>query len=308
MEEENKKAKRRIITLLIILLILINVVLFMYYYRTRVRREIAEQTITTTIDKEDIVEIKGKTISNEEKIDSFIESIGSKATDKLYVKYNKDYIVIEYFPGNKTVTDIDYNNEAFKNLKLTDEQKKNGFVKVTENSTVKYVFDITTHAIKRSIVDSKVKVYVTDYVESKENDLFEYELSSSGYRSSLFKIIYEREDEESEEIVTAYNYIDEEADGLECEVAQVGGTVKIIVEDKEYSLKEALESKIITPDDILKQAEMDYKYGICSSISYWDDSVEYYYGEYTILKMKDVLHNRNLYIGFPSVLRKLIRN
>ena len=303
--EEEKKAKVRIVTLLIILLILINVVLFMYYYRTRIRREIAETKISTSINMNDVVEINKTSIINEEKLDKFIDNIGSGESSVLYVKYRKDYYVIEYFPGNK-YKEVDNNNEAFKDLNLTEEQKTNGFIKVTYNSEVKYVFDITTHAIRRKVENGMVKTYVADFVDSRNNkDLFEYDLDSSKYKVSSFKIVYERTSEESEDIKSIYDYT--ESEEVAYEVNKVGGEVKIIIDEEEYSLEDALEKGLITPKDILIQAELDRKYGVCKSTSYWDDSIEYYYDEYTILKMNDILHNDNLYIGFPSVLRKLFR-
>jgi len=305
MEEDNKKSKVRIVALLIILLILINVVLFMYYYRTRVRREIAENKISTSIDMKDIVEISKTNIINEEKLDYFIDNIGSKEPDVLYVKYNKDYYVMEYFPG-KNLVDIDYNDEAFDNLELTEEQKSNGFIKITYNSEVKYVFDITKHAIKRNIENDMVKVYVADQTDSKNNEsLFEYSVESSAYKESSFKLVYERESEDSEEVKTVYKYV--ESEEITYDVNTIGGEVKIVIDEEEYSLKDALENGVISPKDILDQVELDRKYRVCKSTSYWDGSIEYYYDDYTILKMNDILHNSNLYIGFPSVLRKLYR-
>ena len=45
-----------------------------------------------------------------------------------------------------------------------------------------------------------------------------------------------------------------------------------------YELEDALNQKIITPDDIINQAKLDFKYGVCQEDYYSDGgSIEYKY-------------------------------
>ena len=73
--------------------------------------------------------------------------------------------------------------------------------------------------------------------------------------------------------------------------------------DAVYSLEDALNRKVITPEDIFAQVKKDLKYGVCMDGMYSDGgSIEYcYYGEkdnqYTILKLGTLDGEKDLVIG-----------
>ena len=68
-----------------------------------------------------------------------------------------------------------------------------------------------------------------------------------------------------------------------------------------YNLEDALSKKVITPDDILAQARIDTKYGICQSDAYYDGgSTDFMYKDFTILKLNTLNGDKDLVIGFQG--------
>ena len=73
--------------------------------------------------------------------------------------------------------------------------------------------------------------------------------------------------------------------------------------DEGLSLKEALNCKAITVQDILEQAKQDEKYGFCEKAYYSDGgSIEYLYSDYTILKYNTLDGNKDLVIGMQGAI------
>lgn len=67
------------------------------------------------------------------------------------------------------------------------------------------------------------------------------------------------------------------------------GSATVKIKNKEYTLKEALEGKKISCDDILEQAEMDYENGFCIKVEDTDEkeninATTYKYGDYNLIK------------------------
>lgn len=72
------------------------------------------------------------------------------------------------------------------------------------------------------------------------------------------------------------------------------GDVQIIIDNKTYSLEEALNENKITMDEIITKANKD----IPNAPSYDDGgSIEYHYDNYTIIKFHTIDGNRDVYIG-----------
>lgn len=72
------------------------------------------------------------------------------------------------------------------------------------------------------------------------------------------------------------------------------GDVQIIIDDKTYSLEEAINKNKITMDEIISKANKD----IPNATSYDDGgSIEYHYDNYTIIKFHTINGNRDVYIG-----------
>lgn len=72
------------------------------------------------------------------------------------------------------------------------------------------------------------------------------------------------------------------------------GTVEIIINNKTYTLEEALKNNKITMEEIIAKANKDFP----NAASYDDGgSIEYHYENYTIIKFHTLGGNRNVYIG-----------
>lgn len=72
------------------------------------------------------------------------------------------------------------------------------------------------------------------------------------------------------------------------------GDVKVLINDKTYSLEEALDNDSITVEEIIAKAEKDIK----KPLVYRDGgSKEYHYDDYTIIKLNILDGNKDVYIG-----------
>lgn len=72
------------------------------------------------------------------------------------------------------------------------------------------------------------------------------------------------------------------------------GDVKITIENKTYTLEEALDNDSITVEEIIAKAEKDIK----KPLVYRDGgSKEYHYDDYTIIKLNTLDGNKDVYIG-----------
>ncbi len=80
------------------------------------------------------------------------------------------------------------------------------------------------------------------------------------------------------------------------------GSVNIRIDDKDYSLKEALLENKITMEEIIAKANQDEKDGKIKADMYKDGgSMEYYYENYTIIKCHTLDGNRDVYIGTKNL-------
>ncbi len=76
------------------------------------------------------------------------------------------------------------------------------------------------------------------------------------------------------------------------------GSVNIIIDGEEYTLKDALVQNKITMEEILAKASNDFP----NAISYDDGgSIEYHYENYTIIKLHKLDGNRDVYIGNKDI-------
>ena len=76
------------------------------------------------------------------------------------------------------------------------------------------------------------------------------------------------------------------------------GSVNVRIDDKDYSLKEALSENKITMEEIIAKANQDEKDGKIKVDMYKDGgSMEYHYENYTIIKCHTLDGNRDVYIG-----------
>ena len=76
------------------------------------------------------------------------------------------------------------------------------------------------------------------------------------------------------------------------------GSVNIVIDEQEYTLREALLGNKITMEEIIAKANKDFP----DAITYDDGgSVEYHYENYTIIKFHTLDGNRDVYIGTKNM-------
>jgi len=312
--------KKLIIVLLIVFLI--GIILASMYITDRVRMKNNEPVIFSTWGYSytpplsandtvtDMVIIKNNEISNEELIDEFIEKSGYLNVDNQEIDIIQDdtKIKLKYTSGEYAKTIERYKDKYEKEsipipttVPSSDgsyEQNKKiyGYYSLIINDELKGEYPLLSHIIKRNTDDNNVALFVDapliEYTEIPTICI--YSLESSNYSKKYDLVYKQRKDLGIKEIFDAGDY----------KIKTFGGDVSIIIEggDVVYSLEDALNQKVITPDDLLSQAKMDSKYGICQEGLYSDGgSIEYCYytpnKKYTILKLNALDSEKDLIIG-----------
>ena len=270
-----------------------------------------EKDISDNI-KEDSIIIENNKIKNEELLDNFIENANNKQPAILELNIITDEklssIRLEYVPG-KNYENVNlkasYENEEIimtapdKNWTFEDYQKYYGYYILTKNGA-KEKYDDYHFKIKRQVTENIVTVYFNaELLDLTEIPIIcKYDLDSSLYRKIYGDLTYnQRRDLGIEQIAYKNQY-----DNTDYGFYTIGGDVTITVEDDMiYSLEEALKNKILKVEDIMTQAKLDEKYGICDTAYYMDGgSIEYRYKDYTILKYNTLDGNKDLFIGMNA--------
>lgn len=270
-----------------------------------------EKDISDNI-KEDSIIIENNKIKNEELLDNFIENANNKQPAILELNIITDEklssIRLEYVPG-KNYENVNlkasYENEEIimtapdKNWTFEDYQKYYGYYILTKDGA-KEKYDDYHFKIKRQVTENIVTVYFNaELLDLTEIPIIcKYDLDSSLYRKIYGDLTYnQRRDLGIEQIAYKNQY-----DNTDYGFYTIGGDVTITVEDDMiYSLEEALKNKILKVEDIMTQAKLDEKYGICDTAYYTDGgSIEYRYKNYTILKYNTLDGNKDLFIGMNA--------
>lgn len=305
--------KKKIIIVLFIVL-LIGIILASMYITDRIRMRNNEPVLFSTWGysytppleeaedaQADKVIIKNNEIQNEELIDEFIEKAiySNIANQEIEIIQDDTKIKLKYTSGEYAKA-IAAGNEERVILPTSDgtyEQNKKvyGYYSIIVNDELKGEYPLGSNLIKRVIDDGNVTLYVDapliEYVEMQT--ICTYSLESSSY-SKKFDLVYiQRKDLGIKNIFDTGEY----------EIKTFGGDVTVTIEgEMVYTIEDALSKGIITPNDLISQAKMDAKYGICEEGMYSDGgSIEYCYytpnKQYTILKMNSLNGEKDLIIG-----------
>lgn len=279
------------------------------------------QTNILVFDEQSSVIIKNNQIQNEDLIDEFIQNAINKKDDILEINIEGQLCKVEFISakedtkqynkdGSVTVTIPQYNGEMSEAFDIEYAKKYYGYYKVTYSDGVKEEYSSLAFGIKRMIKDNKVIVYFTIvsptvYIALTDDlkTICEYSLESSNYKKLVDLSYFQRKDMGLKKIAEKNEF-----DNKNFEVYTLGGDVNFTVEkDMVYDFRKALEDKVIMVNDIIEQANLDYKYGICD-MHYFKDggSVEYLYDNYTILKCNSLDGNTNIYIGFKGTILNII--
>ena len=311
------------IFIVILAVCLIGIIIFGMYVTDRIRMKnnkpvvfstwgyqyvppISEDEIPQEEISKDVVIIKNNKIQNEYLIDEFIEKTDytKNESQELNIMQDDKNIKITYTPGQyANIYKQGTEGEVVSfNLPLDDgsfesRQKMYGYYSLIINDEEPLKFALIDHHIARIIDGNNVVLYfdapLIEYVEIP--NICSYSVESSDYSKKYSLIYRQRKDLGIKEIYDAGDY----------KIKTFGGDVSIIMNggDAVYSLEDALNRKVITPEDILAQVKKDLKYGVCMDGMYSDGgSIEYcYYGEkdnqYTILKLGTLDGEKDLVIG-----------
>ena len=154
-------------------------------------------------------------------------------------------------------------------------------------------------------IGRKVIVYYTGYImESYPTQINTDKIGTEGYED--FEITVKRSNNITKKKIL--NNKDLSVDGQDFNLYYYGlDEVYVKVDNREMPLEEALKSGKMTIQGIIQKANMDENEGKIKAEMYKDGgSMEYYYEDYTIIKMHTVDRNRDVFIGIPEMnLRNL---
>ena len=113
-----------------------------------------------------------------------------------------------------------------------------------------------------------------------------------------FEILF-KERQKTDSYNKKYAILDKtESDKYDYNIYAYNGSVNIRIDDKEYSLKQALTENKITMNEIIVKANQDERNGKIKAEMYKDGgSILYKYDNYAIIKFHTLEGNRDVYIG-----------
>lgn len=235
------------------------------------------------------IELKDVTINTASKIDDgngyviYSIDITEAGTEynvriaKYRLSYNADISGV-YFSGdvNYTILDsADVDVSPSVNVEASDEGAK------AYCSWKGYYFSVSTESKISSQEFCEKTVQLAKAIISRADS--DFEITFHKGNDSEIKVLYETDD---------YN------------VKAYGGDVDITIEkDMVYSLEDALCENIITSNDIVDKCKSDEEKGIIKSEMYKDGgSTEYYYDDFTVLKLNTLDGDKDLIIGRKGTL------
>jgi len=234
-------------------------------------------------ENQSIVKIVDGKIQNEDLIDEFIEKTSStKENMSLQIEVdNENQVEVEFIPSS----DEDIENRFGYYLLKRDEKETK--------------FSVLDYHIARNTIDETVYlIFDTVLGENKEDPMAlicSYDLDSSSYKKDFELNFNQRKDMGAKKIIGPESSVIP----MEYAVYTVGGDVTFTIEDDMvYDFEKALKEKVITVEQILEQAKMDDKYGMCREEMYQDGgTTEYLYDDYTIIKYNTLDGNQDFVIG-----------
>lgn len=260
---------------------------------------IENNNIESKSENKDEVSIENGNIKNENLIDEFIQNVSdTKQKIELNIKLDNDNVKVTFTPGENALNKEESEEQIVDigDNSIESNKKYNGYYSLYKNNELLNELPLYTWNISRTTKNDMVTLRfekITDKVSEDELPVIcLYNISSSNYEKN-FKLSYnQRKDMGIREIY----------DNGEYKLKTFGGEASVTIEDDMvYKLEDAIEQGVITCEDILNQAKMDEKYGICDENYYQDGgSTEYLYDEYTILKLNTLDGDKDLVIGMTG--------
>lgn len=289
---------KRVLSLIVILATLFLIIIgsFIFISKQNDTNTITINSSNTTSleenneNKKDTIIIKNGRIENEQLIDEFIEEavITNNENKELNILQDDKKIKVTYTPGEYAEVE---SARSIDDGTFESKKKVYGYYTLLVNDEIQGEYPLVGHNIKRSSSNGTIILYfdapLINYATIPE--ICRYSLESSGH-TRKFEIVYnQRKDLGIKTVFEAEEYA----------VKTFGGDVDIVIEgDMVYHLEDALNKKVITPDDILEQAKIDMKFGLCEGRFFKDGgSVEYGYNDFTVLKLHTGNGDNDLVIG-----------
>lgn len=305
------KRRKLIIIISTITIAIICIILCLYFNIILKRQDNNEIKNISELNKilfeDNVVIIKNNEIKNENLIDEFIENAiySNIESQEINIIQDNTKIKVKYIPG-EYAKDSDEKNITMSigDGSFESNKKIYGYYSLIIDNEIKGEYPLNSYTIKRNISDNNVTLYFdTPLIEHTTiQEICKYSVETSNYNKKYTLLYKQRKDIGIKNIYDAGEYL----------VKTFGGDVDITIEnDMVYKLEDALDKKIITPEDIINQAKMDLKYGICQKYYYNDGgSIEYsYFGElenqYTILKLNTLDNDKDLIIGMSGQIINL---
>ena len=290
---------KRVLSLIVIFVALFMIIIGFFIFTSK---PIDTNTITANVSDityleesinnvKDIVIIRNGIIENEQLIDKFIEeAVATNNENKeLNILQDDKNIKVTYTPG-------EYASGEF--IRSSDY----GFYTLIVDDKIQGKYSLFKHTIKRITSNDTVILYfdapLIDYETTPE--ICRYNLKSSNYTKKFDLVYNQRKDLGKKTIFNTGEY----------EVKTFGGDVQVVIDgDMVYNLEDALNQQAITSNDILEQAKIDMKYGICEGRFFKDGgSIEYGYNDFTILKLHRGNGDNDLVIGMKGQIIDLYLN
>lgn len=246
------------------------------------------------------VMISNDKVYNLEKLDEFMENVNNVLYDnEISLKVNLftieedvikelTYVPVkgnydENYKNRKLIVKTNYSNDSYSSQGIVNEEylmkpykMERKFIK--EGNLIQII-------LKKSNRSSNIQ---------DEVKLFEYELQSTDYIENNHIYYTQRKDMGVDKINSEEKF----------DIYVVGGNVTIEKDNEEAKdFSEAIGSKYISIDEILEQAEVDSKYGVCRKGFYSDGgTIEYRYQDYTLIKANTLAGNKDFIIAPPNMI------
>jgi len=257
-------------------------------------------SLSSLIENKYYIVLENNTVFNKSELDKFLEHTNSNIPDQI-----RTFQVT--LRGNVIIKDIIFTGDKFI---IKDDNRWNGDVETEDRKIITNEYDVKTYKLAKENMQNisnnlheyyKINlvpnsnsnsIYLCDYIESKANNEYNFELEFNEDLTKGREIILLKSEN------TKYDY----------DIYSYNGNVNIIIDGKKLTLREALLTDKITIEQILEKANKDadiYKNAYKSMFAD-GGSTGYLYENYTILKLNVQgltenglfgVYNKDLYIG-----------
>lgn len=250
------------------------------------------------------IEMDNGVVYNANQVEDFIKNVKEN-------KPNEVRIVKDTDEGQRIITDLKYTKHKFimkSNTRGEHWSAQNDKV----IRTIEYDADkimLTIDGKELSQIDVKMfeengigrKNYQVNLVSKTEKlDVFSFNYVKIKRKKEDFQIVFNKNNKDNKDKAAILKK--GENDKYDYDIYSYCGTVDIIIDGKQMSLREALINNKITMSDILEKAEKDKADKFIWGDFYLDGgSAVYLYNDYSIIKLNTLDGNKDCYIGNISM-------